>query len=64
MTSSRYRRERIRRSLTQAQLAELLDVSRVTIANRERGAPGYPITREAWLAIQSLPTARLTPPCR
>lgn len=58
MTPAQYRAERIRRGLTQAQLAELLDVSRVTVAKRETGAPGAPITREAELAIRSLPQPR------
>lgn len=58
-TPADYRRERIRRGYTQAQLAEAVDVDRVTIAKRESGTKGYPITREAWLAICSLPKSKI-----
>ncbi len=44
---------------TQTQVAEALGISRTTIAKRETGAVGYPISREAALALLSLPTNRL-----
>lgn len=43
---------------TQAEVAEALGINRVTLANRERGAAGYPITTEAALAIMALPVPR------
>lgn len=52
MTPKSYQRERQQRG-TQAQVAELLGVNRVTVANRETGA--QVITREAWLALCALP---------
>jgi hypothetical protein len=52
MTPEEYQKERRRRG-TQAAAATLLGVSRVTIARRETGV--IPITREAWLALLSLP---------
>ena len=52
MTAARYRAERRRRG-TQEDVARLLRVSRVTVARRESGR--IPITREAWLALLSLP---------
>jgi len=58
MTPADYRRERELRG-SQAEVAKLLDVHRQTIAKRERGAPGAPITREAWLALLSLRKPRI-----
>ena len=55
MTPAEYKSERQRRGLSQAALAALLGVSRGCINYREAGHPRYPITREAWLAVQSLP---------
>lgn len=53
-TPAKYKRERQKRG-TQAQLAKVLDVQRVTIARRETKGP---VTREAWLALCSLPTPK------
>jgi DNA-binding XRE family transcriptional regulator len=55
MTPAQYRTERIKRGLTQAALAALVGVSRGCINYRERGHPRYPITKEAALALLSLP---------
>lgn len=55
MDAESYKRERRRRG-TQASVAEQLEVSRVTVAKRETGA--MVITREAWLALLSLPVVR------
>ena len=52
MTAKDYQRERQRRG-TQTAVAAVLGVHQVTIARRETGA--LPITREAWLALKSLP---------
>lgn len=54
VTAAQYKatRERIG---TQAEVAALLQVSRVTVAKRETGA--MVITKEAWLAIRALPLA-------
>jgi DNA-binding XRE family transcriptional regulator len=41
---------------TQAEVAALLGVSRVSIARRETGT--RPVTREAWLALLALPKKR------
>lgn len=54
MTADDYKRERKRRG-TQQQISDALDVHQVTIARRETGA--LPVTREAWLALISLPKA-------
>jgi hypothetical protein len=43
---------------TQEGVAAQLGVHAQTIAKRERGAPDAPITREAWLALLSLPKKR------
>ena len=51
MTAKAYKRERIKLG-TQAHVASLLGVSRVSIARRETGA--RPISREAWIALTSL----------
>jgi transcriptional regulator with XRE-family HTH domain len=51
-----YRSEREARGLTQAGLAAALGVTRVTIARRETGA--RPITREAELALRTLPKTK------
>lgn len=51
-TPADYKRERELRG-TQDQVAELLGVHKVTVAKRETG--GQVITREAWLALCSLP---------
>jgi DNA-binding XRE family transcriptional regulator len=55
--AEQYKARRIELGYTQAQLAELLGINRNTITKREAGAPGYPIGREAWLAISALPPA-------
>jgi hypothetical protein len=55
MTPAAYKSERQRRGLSQAALAALVGVSRGCINYREAGHDRYPITREAWLAVQSLP---------
>lgn len=57
MEPSDYKSERIKRGLSQAELAALVGVSRGCINYREAGHPRYPITVEAWLAICSLPQA-------
>lgn len=56
MSPAEYNREREARGLTQAGLAALLGVSRVTIARRETGT--RPITREAELALLALPKTK------
>ena len=53
-TSADYRRERKLRG-SQTAVAEQLDIARETIVRRESGAPNSPISREAWLALLSLP---------
>ena len=57
MNPFEYQTERKKRG-TQASVAALLGVHPQTIAKRERGAPDAPITREAWLALLSLPKNR------
>lgn len=57
MSPSDYKSERIKRGLSQSALAALVGVSRGCINYREAGHPRYPITTEAWLAIQSLPVS-------
>lgn len=52
MSADDYKRERKLRG-TQQQIADALKVHQVTIARRETGA--LPVTREAWLALLSLP---------
>ena len=52
MTPKKYRAEREKRG-TQTEVARLLGVQRAAVARREGGT--RPITREAWLAICSLP---------
>lgn len=54
MSPDEYRIERERRG-TQASVAAQLGVHAQTIAKRERGAADAPITREAALALLSLP---------
>jgi hypothetical protein len=54
ITPADYKREREQRG-TQVQVAAMLGVHPVTIAKRETGAKDAPITREAWLAMTSLP---------
>ncbi len=54
MDSKKYKAERILRG-TQTQVAELLGVKQETISRRENGGE---ITREAWLALTSLPKSR------
>ena len=56
MSPDQYRAEREARGLTQAQLADELGVTRVTVARRETGT--RPINREAELAIKALPKSR------
>lgn len=58
MTPKLYKAERIKRNLTQDALASLVGVSRGCINYREAGHERYPITKEAWLAITSLPKGR------
>jgi DNA-binding XRE family transcriptional regulator len=55
MTPALYKAERLKRELTQSQLADIVGVSRGCINYREAGHPRYPITKEAWLAIKALP---------
>ena len=57
MTPIQYRQERKRRGSV-IKVAKLLSVHTETIYKRERGAPGAPITKEAALAIKSLPKAK------
>lgn len=52
MTPYKYKSEREKRG-TQVEVARLLATNRVTLARRETGTT--PITREAWLALLSLP---------
>lgn len=52
MTKENYRAEREQRG-NQIEVAALLGVTNVTIARREAGT--QTITREAWLALLSLP---------
>lgn len=54
ITPAKYKRERQKRG-TQAQVARLLEVQRVTIARRETKGP---VTREAWLALCALDTPK------
>lgn len=58
MTPALYKSERLKRGLSQAALAALVGVSRGCINYREAGHPRYPITVEAWLAVQALPLPR------
>jgi DNA-binding XRE family transcriptional regulator len=51
MNAEAYKRKREWLGYTQAQLAGLLGVNRVTVAKRESGAK---ITMEAWLALSAL----------
>lgn len=51
VTPAKYKRERQKHG-TQEKVAALLEVQRVTIARRETKGP---ISREAWLALCSLP---------
>ena len=60
MTPADYQRHRQLRG-TQESVAAQLGVHAQTIAKRERGAPDAPITREAWLALLSLPKKRKRP---
>ena len=55
MTSAEYKAARDRLGLTQAALASVLGINRVTVAKREGGAV---ITREAELAILALPKTK------
>lgn len=50
-----YKAEREKRG-TQAEVADMLGVSRVCLARRETGT--RPVTHEAWLALQALPKKR------
>ena len=60
MTGPAYRKMRNNLDLSQAALAELLEVDKDTISKRERGVRR--ITREAELAIVSLYPRAATPP--
>ena len=55
MNAAQYKTERERRG-TQAEVAAALGVSRVAVARRETGT--RPVSREAWLALLSLPKKR------
>lgn len=55
MTAGKYRAKRKARG-PQAGVAAALDVARSTVERRESGK--MPITREAWLALLSLPKKR------
>jgi hypothetical protein len=55
MTPEKYKAERTLRG-TQEQVAAKLGVTRVSLARRETGT--RPISREAWLALLSLPKRR------
>jgi hypothetical protein len=55
MNAADYKHERKQRG-TQASVAALLGVYQQTVARREAG--GAPVTREAWLALLSLPKKR------
>jgi len=57
MTPEKYKAERAKRG-TQESVAARLGVHRVTLAKRESGADDAPITREAWLALLSLPKTK------
>ena len=57
MTPAEYKTERKRRG-SQKKGAAAIGVNRVTVAKREAGTAGWPITREAWLALCSLPLPR------
>ena len=57
MTPEKYKSERMKRG-TQESVALRLGVHRVTIAKRECGSGDAPITREAWLALLSLPKTK------
>lgn len=61
MTPAQYKaaRERIG---TQEEVAKMLGINRVTIAKREAGTKGWPITREAELAITALKKRRRKKP--
>jgi hypothetical protein len=60
-TPEDYKRERQKRG-TQVAVAAMLGVHPITIAKREAGAADAPITREAWLAITSLPIPSMGQP--
>ena len=60
MSPAEYQTQRQLRG-TQESVAAQLGVHAQTIAKRERGAPDAPITREAWLALLSLPKKRKRP---
>lgn len=55
MNASDYKAEREQLG-TQEEVAALLGCSRVAVARRETGA--RPVSREAWLALLSLPKKR------
>jgi DNA-binding XRE family transcriptional regulator len=55
MNPEKYKAERKERG-TQAKVAAALEVHQVTIARVETGR--FPITRESWLALLSLPKMR------
>ena len=58
MTATDYQAKRLALGYTQAALAEALGISRETVTRREAGDPRNPISREAWLALTSLPKAK------
>jgi DNA-binding XRE family transcriptional regulator len=53
MTPTAYKAAR-KRLGTQTEVAKLLGIHRVTLAKREAGAHGWPITREARIAMLAL----------
>ena len=55
MTPEKYKTERKKRG-SQTEVAKMLDVHPMTISKRELGA--QIITREAWLALVSLPITK------
>lgn len=57
MNPEQYKAEREKRG-TQAEVAEKLGVSRITLARRETGT--RPVSRECFLALLSLPKRRKT----
>lgn len=56
MTKEQYKKERVKRGLTQTEIGKLLGIHFVTVCRRERG--NIKITMEAASAIRSLPWRR------
>jgi hypothetical protein len=57
MSPAEYKTQRQMRG-TQESVAAQLGVHPMMVSKRERGTPDAPITREAWLALLSLPKKR------